>query len=102
LRVDDIIVAGSPGMHVGTAAELNIDPRHVWAGRGDYDAVPWLGQFSHGTQPHSPEFGANRFYVDTTGHSAYWTPDSHSLRNQARILVGDYTSVGLVHGRPPQ
>ncbi len=112
LAVHDIIVAGSPGMHVATAAELNIDPRHVWAGRGDYDFVPNIGPPSHGapgvwppssgTAPHSPEFGANRFTVDTTGHTAYWTPGSESLRNQAHILVGQYNEVGLVHGRPPR
>jgi hypothetical protein len=112
LDVQDIIVAGSPGMHVATAAELNIDPRHVWTGRGDYDYVPWIGPPSHGapsvwppslgTAPHSPEFGGNRFIVDTTGHTAYWTPNSQSLINQSRIIVGQYNEVGLVHGRPPQ
>lgn len=112
LDVHDIIVAGSPGMHVATAAELNIDPRHVWAGRGDYDYVPTIGPPSHGapslwppslgTAPHSVEFGANRFIVDTTGHTAYWTPNSQSLINQSHILVGQYRQVGLVHGRPPE
>jgi hypothetical protein len=112
LDVDDIIVAGSPGMHVATAAELNLDPRHVWTGRGDYDYVPTIGPPSHGapslwppslgTAPHSPEFGANRFYVDTPGHTAYWTPNSQSLINQSHILVGQYRQVGLVHGRPPE
>jgi hypothetical protein len=32
LPVDDIVVAGSPGMHVDNAGQLMDDPRHVWAG----------------------------------------------------------------------
>jgi hypothetical protein len=30
LAVDDIVVAGSPGMHVSSASDLNVGERHVW------------------------------------------------------------------------
>ena len=112
LDVHDIIVAGSPGMRVPDVSHLNLDARHVWAGRGAYDYVPHIGPPSHGspdiwppsigTAPHSESFGANRFVVDTTGHTDYWRPDSQSLRNQALIMMGQYRRVGLVHGSPPQ
>jgi pimeloyl-ACP methyl ester carboxylesterase len=39
LAVNDIVVAGSPGMHTDHAADLNIDPRHVWAGSAPLDPV---------------------------------------------------------------
>ena len=55
----------------------------------------------HGQSPHREDFGANRYVVDTTGHSDYWQRDSQSLDNQARIVVGQYDKVGLVHGEVP-
>jgi len=103
LDVDDIIVAGSPGMRVPDAGHLNIDPRHVWVGKAaDDNLVPVGGQIFHDPAPHRESFGANRFYVDTEGHSGYWRPDSQSLRNQALIMIGDYERVRLEHGRPPR
>jgi hypothetical protein len=102
LAVDDIIVAGSPGMRVPDAGHLNIDPRHVWAGSASDDAIPTIGPIAHGTAPHTADFGANRFHVDTSGHVDYWRPGSESLRNQAHILVGQYDRVTLDHGRPPR
>jgi Alpha/beta hydrolase len=129
LAVNDIVVAGSMGMHTDNAANLNVDPRHVWAGSaaGDpisdphgYPAVVageagggvgggvvagFASAFDqgHGVSPHQPEFGANQFHVDTTGHSAYWNEGSESLTNQAYIVVGEYNEVRLDHGEaPPQ
>ncbi len=103
LATDDIITAGSPGMRVDNVADLRIDARHVWAGHAEGDDVSgWMGGWAHNTEPHRPEFGANRYVVDTTGHSDYWRPDSQSLLNQARIVTGMYDRVDLVHGRPPR
>jgi hypothetical protein len=104
LRVDDIIAAGSPGMHTDHAADLRLDPRHVWGGLAPADAVGGhLGElpFVHGQEPTDPAFGANRFVVDTGGHDDYWDHGSVSLRNQAAIVVGRYDLVSLVHGRLP-
>ena len=128
LRVDDIVTAGSPGMHTDHASDLkngtgvHIDPQHVWAGSAPDDpvsetenvnkwvvAVPLLGSWiaaayeeGHGISPHETEFGANRYHVDTSGHSAYWERGSQSLLNQARVVVGQYGDVSLDHGqRPP-
>ncbi|HEY8452740.1 MAG: alpha/beta hydrolase [Micromonosporaceae bacterium] len=103
LAVDDIIVAGSPGMRVGHVSDLQIDPRHVWAGaaKGD-DVTGWMSHFAHGPEPHKEGFGANRFEVDTTGHSDYWKRGSESLDNQAAIVVGRYELVDLEHGERPR
>jgi hypothetical protein len=102
LAADDIIVAGSPGMRVDNVSDLKIDPKHVWAGAAEGDDVSgWLSHFAHGPEPHEEEFGANRYHVDTTGHSDYWKPDSESLRNQALIVIGEYDRVTLDHGTRP-
>jgi Alpha/beta hydrolase len=127
LAVNDIVVAGSPGMHTDNAANLNIEPRHVWAGSAPGDpfsdpneypavvageAVGGVGggvvtgltlafDHGHGISPHQPEFGANQFHVDTSGHSDYWKQGSESLLNQAYIVVGKYDKVTLDHGSPP-
>lgn len=91
--VDDIVVAGSPGMRVDNVADLQIDPTHVWAGAAEGDDVTgWMSHFAHGPEPHKEDFGANRYEVDTAGHSDYWKPSTDSLRNQARIVVGHYQS----------
>jgi hypothetical protein len=104
LRVDDIIAAGSPGMHTDRAAKLHIDPRHVWGGLARGDLIGGgLGDlaFVHGEEPTDKVFGGNRFAVDTRGHSAYWTAGSASLRNQAAIIVGRYDLVGYDFGSAP-
>jgi hypothetical protein len=91
-------------MHTDQAANLHLDPRHVWGGLAAGDLIGGgLGDLSfvHGQEPTDPAFGDNRFVVDTHGHSAYWTPGSASLRNQAYIVVGQYDQVGFDYGRPP-
>ena len=119
LAVDDIVVAGSPGLHTDKASNLNIDgcedDKHVWAGFGQ--GRPGVGllrrrrvrlvevgqpaaaggavESNHGQSPHREDFGGNRYKVDTEGHSDYWRKDSQSLNNQARVIVGR-----LQRGRP--
>ncbi|MFC8615989.1 alpha/beta hydrolase [Micromonospora purpureochromogenes] len=129
-RVDDIVTAGSPGTHAQHADQLIADPRHVWAGSANDDPVsePVNNPYSqaanagsrgtllggavdaglaaydhgHGPSPHYDGFGANRYTVDTHGHSDYWNEDSVSIRNQARVIMGKYSLTQLDHGqRPP-
>lgn len=97
LHVDDIVTAGSPGMHTDHASNLNIDPSHVWTGRAPDDPIRHSPELIHGLDPTSPEFGANTYVVDTTGHSAYWNANSLSLLNQAYVVTGRYDDVQLVH-----
>jgi hypothetical protein len=118
-------------MHTDHARNLHIDPTHVWAGSADNDPVsqtsnvtkwtplaggvafgpvagPVVGglvgdayEDGHNISPHTADFGANSYRVDTSGHSAYWDKGSESLRNQARILIGDYQRTTLNHGQAP-
>lgn len=105
LMVDDIVVAGSPGMKVDHAGDLGIGSSHVWseaAGVSD-DQVPTAGAPFHGgwdlhsgpAVPDDSEFGANRMKTDSHSHSGYWDPQSVSLRNQMRVMLGQYDQVQL-------
>lgn len=102
LNVQDIIVAGSPGMDVNTADELNVGREHVWAGAAPDDKIPGLlSGASHSTNPVTTEFGANQFHVDTHGHSQYWKSNSESLNNQGLIITGQGDSALLDHRSAP-
>ncbi|MFI5529355.1 alpha/beta hydrolase [Kitasatospora sp. NPDC051853] len=117
LAVDEIVVAGSPGMHVQHAKDLNIDPKHVWAAEADWDPVPAAGVAKHGrggwwdlpNHPTSDDFGANRITTEgNSGHSEYWNDNKvesgrphNALDNQAAIITGQYGSVDLEHGTRP-
>ncbi|KUL31527.1 alpha/beta hydrolase [Actinoplanes awajinensis] len=122
LPVDDIVVAGSPGMHVPQASDLMADPRHVWAGASPGDPVPRAGALldpfnaavpptitaerlfdaAHGLAPTEQGFGANVWQADTKGHTHYWDEDSESLMNQSRVLAGAYDQVTLNGGTAPE
>jgi hypothetical protein len=89
-QVTDIAVFGSPGMDVGSAADLGVDVR-VWAGQSRSDWVRWapgvrvLG-VGHGTKPVDREFGARVFpTADVTDHDHYLAPGTDSLRALASI-----------------
>ncbi|GLW32991.1 alpha/beta hydrolase [Actinoplanes regularis] len=126
LPVDDIVVAGSPGMHVDSASQLMNDPRHVWAGASDSDPVARAGAWldsnnevmdsspliefaetkadaTHGLAPSDAAFGGNVWKADTPGHTHYWDNGSESLNNQARVLAGAYNKVtSAVSGQVPE
>ncbi len=116
LNVDDIVVAGSPGMRVPNAKSLRMDPGHVWSELAAGDPVGDLGRSSlggrargtFGTYPVVPSdksFGAQRLVTDTHGHSDYWTTDpvngpTLSLLNQAKVMAG--TPLDQDFGNDPQ
>ncbi|MFF3716808.1 alpha/beta hydrolase [Streptomyces prasinus] len=91
-NADEVIFAGSPGVKVSSANEVDVPEGHVWNQEADGDAVPDIGRWGHGGDgfiiPSDPEFGANQVATDTEGHSDYWKPDTESLLNQALIVVG--------------
>ncbi|MES9519157.1 alpha/beta hydrolase [Streptomyces capoamus] len=114
LAADDIVVAGSPGMLVGDASDLDVGKDHVWAEAARDDMVPlggktaglggykWGVETWHGvpynagyvqTVPSDEAFGAHRMAVDTSGHSGYWREDSTSIGNQAAVVAGRYDQV---------
>ncbi|WP_461034276.1 alpha/beta hydrolase [Streptomyces mayteni] len=91
LGVDDIIVLGSPGMTVSNVDELHIAPDRLWVGAASDDPVAHnLSGLTLGRSPQHFWFGdVQEMPVDTSGHSAYWTPDSASLENMGRIITGE-------------
>ncbi|MEW2132656.1 alpha/beta hydrolase [Streptomyces sp. NPDC005435] len=102
-RVSDVAVAASPGMRVGSAAQLGTRAR-VWAMRDATDwvrDVPYLevGGLGHGADPVSRAFGARVLSAsDAQGHAGYFQPGTDSLRNLARVGVGAYDAVTCAHG----
>lgn len=102
LAVDDVVVAGSMGLGVDNAADLAIDPHHVWAGTASDDLAVLIGDGAiSGGDPTDPDFGANEFEVDTSGHHDYWQPGSRSASNIGAIITGHYDQVSLIHGILP-
>ncbi|MFH9089067.1 alpha/beta hydrolase [Streptomyces sp. NPDC017673] len=102
LNADDVVLAGSPGVKVSHATELDVPKGHVWNEEADGDAVPDIGRWGHGGDwfviPSDPEFGAHQMTTDTQGHSGYWNPGSDSLKNQAYVVTGHGGDVQL---KPP-
>jgi alpha/beta hydrolase family protein len=97
-RVTDIAVAGSPGMRAESVGGLHTGAR-VWAMR---DADDWIqdiphmefGGLGHGADPVSKGFGARVVSAEgAVGHTGYFQPGTESLRNFARIGVGEYKTV---------
>ncbi|MFE4691845.1 alpha/beta hydrolase [Streptomyces sp. NPDC056749] len=96
LDVADIVLYGSPGTGAGSAAGLHTRAT-VRAGLGEHD---WIAGVPHttlplpfvtvgfGTDPVSPEFGAEVFDAGDAGHSDYLGPGSVSLRSIAGIVAG--------------
>ncbi|MEU1418783.1 alpha/beta hydrolase [Kitasatospora sp. NPDC005751] len=89
-----LVVLGSPGMGVGSAADL--DPRvPLWATRrngsdwiGDVPNVSLLG-LGHGADPTGPAFGARPLpATGSHGHTGYFTPGTASLAAYAALTLG--------------
>ncbi|MFI0357088.1 alpha/beta hydrolase [Actinomadura sp. 9N407] len=123
LSVDDIVVAGSPGMRVEKAADLGIGSDHVWVQEARGEAIS-LGRLGHGggyfpgppNAPSDEDFGAQRLATDGQGHSDYWKDKprvdhadprhpaddrytfgrpSLSLEQQARVIAGTHADGDL-------
>ncbi|MFJ9605420.1 alpha/beta hydrolase [Kitasatospora sp. NPDC101176] len=93
-QASGVVVLGSPGMGVGSAADL--DPRvPLWAtARNDGD---WIGEvpfvsvlgLGHGADPTSPGFGARPLpATGSTGHTGYFAPGTSSLAAFAAVALG--------------
>ncbi|MFC8103543.1 alpha/beta hydrolase [Streptomyces sp. NPDC057363] len=100
LNADEVVFAGSPGVKVSGAHDMDVPRGHVWNQEADGDVVPEVGRWGHGgggfVIPSDPEFGANQMTTDTEGHSDYWDSDTESLHNQALVIVGEGDSVALL------
>lgn len=107
LNADDVVFAGSPGVQVGEASQMDVPKGHVWNEEAEDDPVPDLGRFGHGGSqwrlgggvaiiPSDELFGANQMSTGgSAGHSEYWDRDTDSLRNQAAVVTGQYGKVTL-------
>ncbi|MFG3532938.1 alpha/beta hydrolase [Streptomyces sp. NPDC047917] len=106
LNADDVILAGSPGVQMPKAEQLDVPSGHVWNQEADGDPVPDIGRYGHGgtdwdgpwTIPSDERFGANQMTTDTEGHSDYWKEGTDSLWNQGQVVAGNSDAVKL---KPP-
>ncbi|MEW1753907.1 alpha/beta hydrolase [Streptomyces angustmyceticus] len=104
-NVEDIAVAGSPGMRAGSLAGLGTRAR-VWAMRDADDwiaDVPYLevGGLGHGADPVDPSFGSRVLSADgAVGHAGYFAPGTRSLRNFALVGVGATSTVSCASDDP--
>ncbi|TJZ55651.1 hypothetical protein FCH28_09960 [Streptomyces piniterrae] len=104
-NVEDIAVAGSPGMRADSSAALGTHAR-VWAMRDSDDwiqDVPYLevGGLGHGADPVDPSFGSRVLSADgAVGHAGYFAPGTRSLRNFALVGVGAVDSVECASDDP--
>ncbi len=103
VRVADLVVYGSPGMHARSVAALGT-PAHVWAARSVGDWIGWVPHvtflgFGHGPDPVNPAFGARVVSASGAhGHGGYFVPGTASLRNFALIALGRYADVTCMPG----
>ncbi|MGW5493222.1 alpha/beta hydrolase [Streptomyces olivaceoviridis] len=99
LNADDVVFAGSPGVLVSGADEMDVPEGHVWNEEGGSDPVPELGRPFLGGDgtiiPSDPDFGAHQMATRSHGHGGYWDPGSKSLLNQALVVVGKGDDVEL-------
>ncbi|MFJ2018673.1 alpha/beta hydrolase [Streptomyces nodosus] len=115
LNADDVILAGSPGVKVGSADEMDVPKGHVWNEEADGDVVPDIGRWGHGGSqwklgggvfliPSDEVFGASQMNTHAEGdgptttkgaegHSEYWGRGTTALKNQALVVVGEYGDV---------
>ncbi|HEY2791697.1 MAG TPA: alpha/beta hydrolase, partial [Micromonosporaceae bacterium] len=99
LDTDDVVLVGSPGTTVDTAAELGVSPDHVWATVARHDPIRLAGTW-FGRSPVDPAFGA-RVFTSAPGstdapvatHMGYFETGTPSLENIARIAVGQTSEV---------
>ncbi|MFC5664077.1 alpha/beta hydrolase [Kitasatospora misakiensis] len=93
-QASGVVVLGSPGLGVGSAAEL--DPRvPLWAtarnGSDWIGNVPYVRLFGlgHGADPTDPAFGARPLpSTGSHGHTGYFAPGTASLAAFAALALG--------------
>jgi len=123
LVADDVILVGSPGTTVAHAADLGLDPTHVWASTAKHDVInaaaaprealrpdllpllrPLIGEHTDqlwfGPSPAGHAFGAHVF-TSAPGsplnpihaHVAYFDDGNPALTDMADVAVGAYAAV---------
>ena len=96
VEVDALVVVGSPGSAIQSAAKLKVTDENVFVGKADWD--PAVNSAFFGSDPGAASYGARVLGVhggtdavtgDTlaasVGHNDYFKPGSESLHNMALI-----------------
>jgi hypothetical protein len=115
LAVDDIVTAGSPGMDVHRAGDLNVGARHVWAGTATDDPIASPATAIRTSAPASPAVpssltGSDRNTPSSGATSTTSTPEATAdtgpqlpePQEPGRVVVGFYDQVGLDYGEVPR
>ncbi|MFJ4186207.1 alpha/beta hydrolase [Kitasatospora sp. NPDC089509] len=93
-RASGLVVLGSPGMGVDSAADLDHGVPLYATARNDSD---WIGDvpnvrlfgLGHGADPTDPDFGARPLpATGSHGHTGYFVPGTASLAAYAAIALG--------------
>ncbi|MGI8663104.1 MAG: alpha/beta hydrolase [Acidimicrobiales bacterium] len=86
MRVDDVVLVGSPGVQAENVTELAAPDVHVYAERAPFDPVALSEAF--GRDPSDPRFGATRLATGTAvGHGEYFDDETLALANLAAVVV---------------
>jgi hypothetical protein len=96
VEVDALVVVGSPGSAIQSAAKLKVTDENVFVGKADWD--PAVNSAFFGSDPGAASYGARALGVQggidsvtgealagSVGHNDYFTPGSESLHNMALI-----------------
>lgn len=97
MPVDQIVLVGSPGAGVDTAAALGVE--EVYVATAPDDPIDHLPAVVHGPDPTDDDFGAIEFGTGTaSGHSGYTDPGTESLSNLGAIVLDRDDLVTLAEG----
>lgn len=103
LAAENVVAVGSPGMLVGHASDLNLDPGgQVYATRAEHDIISVVAGAVLGPNPTWDGFGAVELEAapgPATGpdildipsigaHSSYWDEGNPALANMGAIIAG--------------
>jgi hypothetical protein len=103
LAAENVIAVGSPGMLVGHASDLSLDPGgHVYAARAQHDIIHLVSGAALGPNPTWDGFGAIELEAapgpatgpeilnlpSVAAHSSYWDAGNPALLDMGAIIAG--------------
>lgn len=117
--LDDLVLFGSPGAGVNSAAQLAVPAGHVFVAAAAADFIASVPRF--GISPATAAFGAIDLQTDggnhplagydapgephatvqSTGHSEYYNSDSESLWNLTAVVTGKFGAVTQIPAPAP-
>ncbi|MGW6919114.1 alpha/beta hydrolase [Kitasatospora sp. NPDC054939] len=83
LPVDEVIFVGSPGVGVDEAKDFRMDPKHIYAGRGDADSIEW----AKSVNPIDwAQEGVSEWYTDVTNGLLGMNPNNNVRAEEEDLL----------------